>query len=68
MSKKLDQSITTIKNFRHATSHLNGDIQIYIQIDHDIHTSNSTLIEITEVQLVLPKNDNEASYLLLRGA
>ena len=68
MSKKLDQSITTIKNFRHATEHLNGNIQMYIQLDKDIYTPNSDLIEITEVQLVLPKDENEASYLVLRGA
>lgn len=62
MSKKLDETITTIENFRTATKHINGNIQMYVQLSED----DSNLIEVTEVQLVLPKMDFEQPTLILR--
>ncbi len=65
MDKQLDTTITTLKNFRHATKELQGKVQIYAQLDI-INGDSSALIELTEVQLILAKNENEEPYLVLR--
>ena len=65
MSKTLDNNITTIKNFRHATSSLNEELQMYIQLTR-LGDDDSALIEITEIQMVLSKEENEKPYLVLR--
>jgi hypothetical protein len=65
MSKKLDDNITTIEHFRHATKSLNGDMQMYIQNTGNGY-DDSALVEITEMQLILPKKETEDAYLVLR--
>ena len=65
MGKQLDKTITTLGNMRHATRDLKDDIQMYIQ-PNDLHGDASALTEITEVQLVLPKEEDEEPYLVLR--
>lgn len=65
MPKSLDMNITTLKGVRHATKDLNGENQIYVQLTGH-GDDDSALIEITEIQMVLPKNENEESYLVLR--
>ena len=66
MSRQLDKTITTITNFRHATDTLDGELQIYVQ-KTGREDDDSALVETTEVQLVLPKNVDEKSYLVLRS-
>jgi hypothetical protein len=65
MSKELDTTITTIGHFRHATKSLNGEMQIYMQNTGN-GVDDSALVEITEIQLTLPKNENDEAYLILR--
>jgi len=65
MSKKLDDTITTIKDFKFATRCIDERSQIFVQLT-GLGDDDSTLIEITELQLVLPKNETEAPYLVLR--
>jgi hypothetical protein len=62
--KKLDESITTIRNFEHAVKGLSKDMQIYIQ---DAFNDNSALVEITEIQVILPKTDQEEPFIVLRA-
>jgi len=65
MSRNLDSEITTIKNFKHATQGISEDLQMYVQLT-GLGDDDSTLIEITELQVVLPKKDGDDSYLVLR--
>lgn len=65
MGKELDKEITTLRNFRVATNGLKGELQMYIQTNSP-GDNPSALIEITEVQLVLSKHEDEESYLVLR--
>lgn len=60
--KKLDETITTVRDFVTATKHINPDAQIYVQLDED-----SALIEITELLLRLPKYEYQLPYLILRA-
>ena len=65
MDKKIDETITTLKDFKHATDWLNPEAQIYVQVNGQ-YGDDSVLIEITEVLLRLPKNEKETPYLILR--
>lgn len=65
MPRNLDSTITTIGNLEHATKGLNKSLQMYVQLTGQ-GDDDSALIEITEVQMILPKNDEEGSYLVLR--
>jgi hypothetical protein len=65
MPKSLDKNITTLNGIRHATQHLNGENQIYVQLT-GYNDDDSALIEITEIQMVLPKDENEEAYLVFR--
>jgi len=65
MSRSLDSEITTIGNFNHATNGLNKNLQMYVQLT-GLGDDDSALIEITELQVVLPKKDDDDSYLVLR--
>ena len=66
MSKKeLDETITTLENFRHATNGLSDRTQMYVQLT-GYGDDDSALIEITEVQMILPKTSSEDPYLVLR--
>jgi hypothetical protein len=67
MTKKLDQEITTLDNFRHSTKDLNGNLQMFVQNTH-YDDDSGALIEITEVQLILPKTSEEEPFLVLRTA
>jgi len=66
MPKSLDTSITTIKNFKHATKDLKESMQIFVQLTGH-GDDDSALIEITEIQAILPKDDNADTYLVLRS-
>jgi hypothetical protein len=63
--KKLDENITTLKNFRHATQTFSGDIQIYVQVNEP-GGEPSALIEVTEIMMNLPKNESDEPYIILR--
>jgi len=65
MPKQLDTTITTIGHFRHATKSLNSDLQIYMQNTGN-GVDDSALVEITEIQLVLPKTEEDKAYMVLR--
>ena len=65
MPKSLDSTITTLKGLRHATKELNGENQIYVQLTGH-GDDDSALVEITEVQMILPKDEEDESYLVLR--
>jgi hypothetical protein len=65
MPKSLDQNITTVGNLQHATKPLNKSLQMYVQLT-GLGDDDSALIEITELQLVLPKKEGDDSYLVLR--
>jgi hypothetical protein len=67
MSKKLDTEITTLGNFNHATKDISKSIQMYVQMTH-FNEDTGALLEITEVQLVLPKSIEEEPFLVLRTA
>lgn len=66
MPKPLDSDITTIGNFQHATKGLPKDMQIYVQLTGQ-GFDDSALIEITEIQAILPKKDEDDTYLVLRS-
>lgn len=62
MTEKLDREITTVGDFRFATqSIVDEKTQLYVQLDN-----SSSLIEITEIQLNLPKTKNQKPFLVLR--
>ena len=65
MPKSLDSTITTVGNFRHATKDINPHLQIYVQLTGQ-GDDDSALIEITELQLILQKKEDDDSYLVLR--
>ena len=62
MGKELDTTITTLGNFRNATKLLLDDLQLYVNIE-----DSGPLIEVTDVQLVLPKEKDDESYIILRA-
>jgi hypothetical protein len=66
MAKKLDNKITSLKDFRYATKELKGDTQIFVSVSHPFDDP-SVLIEVTEVEMILPKNEDEKAYLILRA-
>ena len=61
MGKKLDQTITTLKDFRYATRDIKDEVQLYVQLPDE-----TSLIEITEVQINLAKNEEESEFLILK--
>lgn len=63
--KSLDETITTIKGFKHATQGISEDLQMYVQLT-GLGDDDSALIEITELQVVLPKHEGDDTYLVLR--
>ena len=65
MSKKIDDTITTIRDFQNATKMINPDSQIFVQANGH-YADDSVLVEITELLLRLPKNMGELPYLILR--
>ena len=67
MSKKksLDETITTLGNFRVATEKLHDGTQMFVQLTGH-GDDDSALIEVTEMQLVLPKHRDDEPYLILR--
>lgn len=65
MPKSLDSEITTIKNFKHATRGISEDLQMYVQLT-GLGDDDSALIEITELQIVLAKKEDDDAYLVLR--
>jgi len=64
--KKLDESITTIKNLRYATQDVPDSTQLYVQF-MTASGDWSSLIEVTEIQLNLPKDKNDVPMLILRS-
>ena len=64
MSKKIDETITTIENFNHATKSINPQTKMYVQL---VGEELGDLVEITEIQLVLPKTFEDKPYLILRA-
>ena len=65
MAKEMDKEITTIRDFNIATRGLSDSIQMYVQ--RVSHGELEPLQEITEVQLVLPKKEDDKPYLILRA-
>jgi hypothetical protein len=63
--KQLDKTITTIKNFNYSIKGIPEDTQMYIQVTGPEY-NDSALIEITEVQLNLPKDADDVPTLILR--
>jgi hypothetical protein len=61
--KNLDETITTLGDFRHATKSLKDGIQIYIQ---EVGEDLQPLIEVTEIQLILPKKIGDEPFIVLR--
>ena len=66
MKKELDKSISTLGNFRNATKGLSGKMQLYIQAGGGGFVDSSVLVEVTEIQMNLPKNNDDSQYLILR--
>ena len=58
---EIDETITTIKDFKNAVCGINDNFQMYV-LPHD----TDSLVEITEVMLVLPKKLHMEPYLVLR--
>jgi hypothetical protein len=65
MGKTIDETITTLGDFRHATRDLKDNIQLFIQ-DIQLGETSGPLVEVTEIQLILPKNENDTACLVLR--
>lgn len=65
MEKKIDKHITTLGDFRYATKDLKDSIQLYIQ-DVNFREGVGPLVEVTEIQLMLPKKFTEDPYIILR--
>ena len=57
---EIDSTITTLRDFRHATKEETNDLQIYVE------TESGNLIEITEVVKILAKAGDKP-YLILRA-
>jgi hypothetical protein len=58
--KKLDRTITTIQDFKKATEILNPNLQLYTE---DV---DGILTEVTEILMVLSKEEGENPYIILR--
>ena len=63
--RELDENITTVGNFSHATKDIPDSTQIYVQMTGPEY-NDSVLIEVTEIQHVLPKMQGGDSYVILR--
>ncbi len=62
---KLDGSITTVSQFKHAIKDVFGGAQMFVQLTGH-GDDDSALVEITEVFLNLPKYKEEEPYVVLR--
>jgi len=62
MGKKMDDSITTVGDFKYATRNAKDDTQIYLE-----YPDSLALLEITEIMMQLSKNENERSCVILRA-
>jgi len=56
---ELNSTITTVEDLKFALKNVNPKTQIYARID------DGTLIEITDILCVLPKNNNDEPYIIL---
>lgn len=61
MLKNYDVTITTVGDLQYALEDVKDDVKLYAE---DYNTE--TLVEITEIFLVLPKNEKEDPYVVLR--
>jgi hypothetical protein len=61
-SFELDSTLTTMGDFRRATKELKDDVRMYVD-----HPDFPSLIEITDIMLHLPKDDNDRTCLILRA-
>lgn len=59
---EIDNTITTLGDFRRATKEEKGELQVYVELE-----DGSPLIEITEIIKVLAKSTTGKPYIVLRA-